>query len=146
MSLIEPADISLEVTPLVQTPKGFLRSRLVGLEPDARFDEVLTAIVEAVEGHLSAYGITSGSNPRHRLAAQALGRYYAAEQVLTVARTGSVKDPEGASVSLSSGDLAHWTDMRREAWDRAGELLGPLPGPARSGVFFPSVRLRSERR
>lgn len=145
MAVITPADISLEVTPLVETPTGFLRASAVGVESGAAFDEVLLAIIAAVHDHLAAYNVSPTSpNPRHALAAKALARYYAAEQVLATARTGSVKDPEGASVTLSAGDLAHWERMRADGLARAEALLGQIPGPPRSGVYFPSVRLRRE--
>jgi hypothetical protein len=141
--MLTPADISLEVTPLVETPVGFLRARNVGLEPDASFDQVLLSIMEAVERHLAAYNFTLASpGGRIALAARALARHYGAEAVLTAAETGSVRDPEGASHALSTADLAHWSAMKEGALSTAEQLLGPLPGPARSAVYFPSVRLR----
>ncbi len=145
MPLIGSADVSLDVTPKVAQPIGFLRARSVGVDPGPLFDVVLDAVVAAATDHLTAYGILQTStNARHRMAARHLARHYAAEQVLSAADTGSTSDVEGASMTLSGGDIAHWQKMRDTALADAERILGPLPGNRRSGVFFAPVRLLTD--
>lgn len=144
-ALLTPNDVALDVTPSAGEPRGFLRARSLGTEPGPAYDRVLSAILESVEAHVAAYGISMGSvKPTHKLAAKHLARYYAAEHVLAGAQTGTARDPEGASMSLSSADLAHWQRARDDALAAAEALLGRLPGPARSAVYFGRLRLKRE--
>lgn len=125
-------------------PSGFLPAAAVGTSPGSlEYRAELELIKRRVEAELVIYGLspTQTLTPRQRRGALALAKMFAAEGVLLSAETGSVKDPEGASVSLSAGDLAHWERLRKQGEEDAQRALGEFIARApTSGVLIGGLK------
>lgn len=126
-------------------PRGFLSASALGLEPNSEpYRAELDVVLAQVVAELEDYGLTTVTTltPKQRRGALGLAKRFAAEGVLLEAQTGSVKDPEGASVSLSASDLAHWEALRARGDAEAVANLGALvKAPPGSAVMFARVRL-----
>lgn len=144
--MLTRSDIARDATgDAADTPHGFLPAVAVGELPgSAEYRAELDIILAQVAGDLDAYGISSvvTLTPGQRAGALALAKFYAAEAVIMRSQTGSIKDPEGASTSLSANDLAHWERIRDRGQRDAERYLGPLvKAPPGSGVFFARTNL-----
>ena len=124
-------------------PRGFLPASKVGALPNTdEYRAALDLVLEQVKADLVAYELSTSVTltPKQRQGALALARYYAADRVLWEAETGSTKDPEGATLSLSASDLKHWENIRTQGLAKSEQLLGPLERPApTSGVMFAPI-------
>lgn len=128
-----------------ETPRGFLPAAALLVAPgDPEYLREVDTILAQVGAELEGYGIsaTVTLTPAQRRGALALAKSYAAEAVLMRSQTGTVKDPEGASMSLSGADLAHWERIRDRAERDAERFLGsPVKPRVGSGVFFAPTNL-----
>lgn len=132
--MVKLEEIAADLAPGVLAPAGPLPAAALGLKADTdEYRHALETIKRQVEAHLNALGTSSP------LAKLALIRYYSAQAALARAKTGSVKDPSGAAMSLSGSDLSHWQNMMEQA---RAEVERYAPSRGTSGVYFASIELK----
>lgn len=129
-------EIAADTLPGADGPAGPLPASPLGVKPDTdEYREIVENVKRQIEAHLAAFSAPT------TLLKLALIRYYAAQAVLSRARTGSVKDPSGASITLSGSDLAPWQNMKEEA---AAEINRYVPSRSRGGVYFAEIEVEDD--